>query len=236
MPAQLIDGKCLAKEIRDGIGQDVKTFEAQTGVRPGLAVVLVGEDPASAVYVRNKKKACDTAGLYVADHHLSANISQAELLTLIHQLNADPKVHGILVQLPLPAHIESQVILNALSPDKDADGFHPYNIGRLVEGEPVFVPCTPQGVIRMIESTGETLAGKRAVVVGRSNIVGKPVAMLLMHRHATVTICHSRTKDLPAVCREADILVAAIGKAQFITGRYGERRGHRDRRGNQSTR
>ncbi len=218
MPAQLIDGKCLAKEIRDGIGQDVKTFEAQTGVRPGLAVVLVGEDPASAVYVRNKKKACDTAGLYVADHPLSANISQAELLTLIHQLNADPKVHGILVQLPLPAHIESQVILNALSPDKDADGFHPYNIGRLVEGEPVFVPCTPQGVIRMIESTGETLAGKRAVVVGRSNIVGKPVAMLLMHRHATVTICHSRTKDLPAVCREADILVAAIGKAQFIKG------------------
>ncbi len=218
MHAKIIDGKRLAQDIRDDIGREVKAFEAQTGVCPGLAVVLVGEDPASAVYVRNKKKACDSAGLYVADHQLSANTSQAELSTLIHQLNADPKVHGILVQLPLPAHIESQVILNALSPDKDADGFHPYNIGRLVEGEPVFVPCTPQGVIRMIESTGETLAGKRAVVVGRSHIVGKPVAMLLMHQHATVTICHSRTKDLPAVCREADILVAAIGKAQFIKG------------------
>ncbi len=218
MPAQLIDGKCLAKEIRDGIGQDVKAFESQTGVRPGLAVVLVGEDPASAVYVRNKKKACDTAGLYVADHHVSADTSQAELLTLIHQLNTDPRVHGILVQLPLPAHIESQVIFSALSSDKDADGFHPYNIGRLVQGEPVFVPCTPKGVIRMIESTGETIAGKRAVVVGRSNIVGKPVAALLTHQHATVTICHSRTKDLPVVCREADILVAAIGKARFIKG------------------
>ncbi len=215
--AQLIDGKSLAQDIRDGIGRDVQALEAQTGVRPGLAVVLVGEDPASAVYVRNKKKACDTAGLYVTDHHLSAETSQAELLTLVDRLNADPKIHGILVQLPLPAHIEGEAVLNAIAPDKDVDGFHPYNIGRLVAGEPVFVPCTPKGVVRMIESTGEPIAGKKAVVVGRSNIVGKPVAMLLLHQHATVTMCHSRTKDLPAVCREADILVAAIGKPRFVT-------------------
>lgn len=218
MTAQLIDGKNLAQDIRDGIGRDVQALETQTGVRPGLAVVLVGDNPASAVYVRNKKKACDTAGLYVADHHLSAETSQAELLTLVDQLNADPKIHGILVQLPLPAHIDGQAVLNAISPGKDVDGFHPYNIGQLVAGEPVFVPCTPKGVVRMIESTGEPIAGKKAVVVGRSNIVGKPVAMLLLHQHATVTMCHSRTKDLPAVCREADILVAAIGKPRFVTG------------------
>ncbi len=218
MAAQLIDGKSLAKDIRDGIGLDVQALEAQTGVRPGLAVVLVGGDPASAVYVRNKKKACDAAGLYVADHHLSEDIGQDELLALVDQLNADPRVHGILVQLPLPAHIDGQVVLNAISPDKDVDGFHPYNIGRLVTGDPLFVPCTPKGVVRMIESTGEPIAGKQAVVVGRSNIVGKPVAMLLLHQHATVTFCHSRTRDLSAVCRDADILVAAIGKPRFITG------------------
>lgn len=216
MSAQLIDGKGLALEIRQGIAQDIEALVGQTGVRPGLAVVLVGDDPASAVYVRNKKKACDTAGLYVDDHALPATASQEELLKLIDQLNADPKIHGILVQLPLPSQIDSQTVLNAVSPDKDADGFHPYSIGRLVTGDPCFVPCTPKGVIRMIESTGQTIEGKRAVVLGRSNIVGKPVAMLLMHRHATVTICHSRTKDLPGMCREADILVAAIGKAQFV--------------------
>ena len=216
MPAQLIDGKALAQEIRQGIAKDVEALVKKTGVRPGLAVVLVGDDPASAVYVRNKKKACDTAGLYVADHALPATTTQEDLLTLINQLNADPNIHGILVQLPLPSQIDSQTVLNAVSPEKDADGFHPYNIGRLVEGSPLFVPCTPKGVVRMIESTGQAIEGKRAVVLGRSNIVGKPVAMLLMHRHATVTICHSRTKDLPGMCREADILVAAIGKAQFV--------------------
>ena len=216
VPAQLIDGKALAQEIRQGIAKDVEALVKKTGVRPGLAVVLVGDDPASAVYVRNKKKACDTAGLYVADHALPATTTQEDLLTLINQLNADPNIHGILVQLPLPSQIDSQTVLNAVSPEKDADGFHPYNIGRLVEGSPLFVPCTPKGVVRMIESTGQAIEGKRAVVLGRSNIVGKPVAMLLMHRHATVTICHSRTKDLPGMCREADILVAAIGKAQFV--------------------
>jgi methylenetetrahydrofolate dehydrogenase (NADP+)/methenyltetrahydrofolate cyclohydrolase len=216
VPAQLIDGKALALDIRQGIAKDIESLVGQTGVRPGLAVVLVGDDPASAVYVRNKKKACDTAGLHVDDHTLPATTTQEELLSLIAQLNADPKIHGILVQLPLPSQINSQTVLNAVSPDKDADGFHPYNIGRLVEGAPLFVPCTPKGVIRMIESTGQTIEGKRAVVLGRSNIVGKPVAVLLMHRHATVTVCHSRTIDLPGLCREADILVAAIGKAQFV--------------------
>ena len=218
MSAQLIDGKALAQEIRNGIGKDVEALVEKTGVRPGLAVVLVGDDPASAVYVRNKKKACDTAGLHVADYALASTTKQEDLLHLITQLNTDPKIHGILVQLPLPSHIDSQEVLNAVSPEKDADGFHPYNIGRLVEGNPLFVPCTPKGVIRMIESTGQAIEGKRAVVLGRSNIVGKPVAMLLLHRHATVTICHSRTKDLPGMCREADILVAAIGKAQFVKG------------------
>ncbi len=216
VPAQLIDGKALAQDIRQSIAQDIEALVGRTGVRPGLAVVLVGDDPASAVYVRNKKKACDMAGLYVDDHTLPATTTQEELLKLIRQLNADPKIHGILVQLPLPPQIDSQTVLNAVSPDKDADGFHPYNIGRLVAGDPLFVPCTPKGVIRMIESTGQAIEGKRAVVLGRSNIVGKPVAILLMHRHATVTICHSRTQDLPGICREADILVAAIGKAQFV--------------------
>ena len=217
MSAQPIDGKALAQEIRQEIAKDIELLVVQTGVRPGLAVVLVGDDPASAVYVRNKKKACDTAGLYVNDHALPATTRQEELLKLIDQLNNDPKIHGILVQLPLPNQIDSQRVLNAVSPDKDADGFHPYNIGRLMAGDPVFVPCTPKGVMRMIESAGQSIKGKRAVVLGRSNIVGKPVAMLLMHQHATVTICHSRTIDLPGMCKEADILVAAIGKAQFVT-------------------
>ena len=216
MSAQLIDGKTLAQEIRQEIAKDIELLVGQTGVCPGLAVVLVGDDPASAVYVRNKKKACDTAGLYVDDHALSATTTQEELLKLIDQLNNDPKIHGILVQLPLPSQIDSQTVLNTVSPDKDADGFHPYNIGRLVAGDPVFVPCTPKGVMRMIESAGQSVKGKRAVILGRSNIVGKPVAMLLMHQHATVTICHSRTTDLPGMCKEADILVAAIGKAQFV--------------------
>lgn len=216
--AQLIDGKALAKHVRERIGKEVVELYAQTGVRPGLATVLVGENLASQIYVRNKQKACDAAGIYVDDRKLPACISQAELLGVIEQVNADPRIHGILVQLPLPKQIDSQVVLNAVLPDKDADGFHPYNMGRLVEGHATFVPCTPQGVITMIDSTGVAIEGTRAVVLGRSNIVGKPTALLLMHRHATVTVCHSRTRDLPAVCREADILVAAIGKAKFLTG------------------
>lgn len=215
--AQIIDGKTLALSLREGIAQEVGRLQTDFGVKPGLAAVLVGEDPASAVYVRNKKIACEKAGLYPQEHLLPASTTQEALLALIQQLNADPKIHGILVQLPLPAHIESKAILQAVSPEKDADGFHPVNVGRLVEGDPVFVPCTPKGVIHMIDSTGLDIAGKRAVVIGRSNIVGKPLAMLLLHRHATVTICHSRTKDLPSVVHEADIVIAAIGKPLFVT-------------------
>lgn len=218
MPAQLIDGKGLAQSIREDLARDVHDFRQRTGVIPGLAVILVGDDPASAVYVKNKKKACDTAGLMVDDYALPASTSQKDLLSLIDKVNQDTNIHGILVQLPLPGHIDSEAVLHAVDPHKDADGFHPYNIGRLVEGHPIFIPCTPKGVIKMIQSTGQSIEGKRAVVLGRSNIVGKPVAMLLLHQHATVTICHSRTKDLAAVCREADIVVAAIGKAEFVKG------------------
>ncbi|MGE3154655.1 MAG: bifunctional methylenetetrahydrofolate dehydrogenase/methenyltetrahydrofolate cyclohydrolase FolD [Nitrospiraceae bacterium] len=217
MAAQLIDGKALAQQIRERIAKDVVDLVAQKGVRPGLAAILVGDDPASHIYVRNKQKACDAAGIYVDENKLPTSTTQAELLRLIEKVNADPKIHGILVQLPLPKHIDSKVILDSVSPLKDADGFHPYNFGRLVEGNPIFEACTPKGVIKMIESTGVAIESKRAVVLGRSNIVGKPAALLLLHRHATVTICHSKTKDLPAVCREADILVVAIGKAKFVT-------------------
>jgi len=215
--ARLIDGKALAQTIRERIAKESADLRARTGIRPGLAAILVGDDPASALYVRSKQKACDAAGIYVADHKLPASTTQADLLALIEKMNADPNIHGILVQLPLPKQIDSKVVLDAVSPAKDADGFHPYNVGRLVEGNPLFTPCTPKGIIKMIESTGVAIEGKRAAVVGRSNIVGKPVSLLLLHRHATVTVCHSKTKDLPAVCREAEILVVAIGKAKFVT-------------------
>ena len=218
MPARLIDGKALAQGIRERIAKDVVELHAKTGIRPGLAAILVGDDPASKLYVKNKQKACDAAGIYVDEHKLPASTTQAELLALIEKVNADPNVHGILVQLPLPKHIDSKVILDAVAPLKDADGFHPYNMGRLVEGTAMFTPCTPKGIMKMIESTDVAIEGKRAVVVGRSNIVGKPTALLLMHRNATVTVCHSKTRDLPAVCREAEILVVAIGKARFLTG------------------
>lgn len=217
MAARVIDGKALAQTIRDRIAAETKDLQAKTGVKPGLATILVGEDPASALYVRSKQKACEAAGIYIEDFKLPVTTSQAELLALVEKMNHDPKIHGILVQLPLPKQIDTQVVLNAVTPMKDADGFHPYNLGRLVEGNPVFEACTPKGIIAMIDSTGVAIEGKRAVVVGRSNIVGKPVALMLLHRHATVTVCHSKTRDLPAVCREADILVVAIGKAKFVT-------------------
>lgn len=217
MAAQLIDGKALAQQVRDRLAKESAELFAKKTMKPGLATILVGDDPASHVYVRNKQKACELAGIYVDDHKLPASTTQAELLALIGKKNADPKIHGILVQLPLPKHIDSKVILEAVSPLKDADGFHPYNFGRLVEGHPTFEACTPKGVIKMIESTGMTIEGKRAVVVGRSNIVGKPLALMLLQRNATVTICHSRTRDLPSVCREAELLLVAIGKAKFVT-------------------
>lgn len=217
MSALIIDGKALALTLREAIAQGVQELVKTAGIKPGLAAVLVGDDPASAVYVRNKKLACEKAGIFPQEHRLPASTTQESLVTLVHQLNGDERIHGILVQLPLPSHIDTKIILQAVSPDKDADGFHPVNVGHLVEGDPIFVPCTPKGVMHMIDSTGEPIAGKRAVVIGRSNIVGKPVAMLLLHRHATVTICHSRTQDLPGVVREADIVVAAIGKPHFVT-------------------
>ncbi len=217
MAAHLIDGKALSQTVRDQIAKQTAELLARSGIKPGLAAVLVGDDPASHLYVKNKEKACEAVGIYVADHKLPASTTQNELMALIDKLNRDAQIHGILVQLPLPKQIDSKVVLDLVSPDKDADGFHPYNIGRLVEGHPVFEACTPKGVIKMIESTGVGIEGKRAVVVGRSNIVGKPVALMLLHRNATVTVCHSKTKDLPAVCRSAEILVVAIGKARFVT-------------------
>jgi len=215
--ARLIDGKALALQVREGLIAESAAVLAKTGVKPGLATILVGDDPASHLYVKSKQKACDAAGIYIDDHKLPASTTQAELLALIERENADSRIHGILVQLPLPKHIDSKVVLEAVSPDKDADGFHPYNFGRLVEGHPLFEACTPKGVIKMIESTGVSIEGKRAVVLGRSNIVGKPLALMLLQRNATVTICHSKTKDLPAVCREAELLLVAIGKAKFVT-------------------
>jgi methylenetetrahydrofolate dehydrogenase (NADP+)/methenyltetrahydrofolate cyclohydrolase len=215
--ARIIDGKALAQQVREGLAKESAAVLAKTGMKPGLATILVGDDPASHLYVKSKQKACDAAGIYIDDSKLPANTTQADLLTLISQKNADPKIHGILVQLPLPKHIDSKVVLDAVSAQKDADGFHPYNFGRLVEGSPIFEACTPKGVIKMIQSTGISIEGKRAVVLGRSNIVGKPLALMLLHRHATITICHSKTKDLPAVCREAELLLVAIGKAKFVT-------------------
>ena len=211
MAAQIIDGKAIAAKVRERIGSTVSTLKQQ-GITPGLAVVLVGDDPASRVYVGMKKKMCVELGMYSADHELPASTSEAELLALIGQLNADPRVHGILVQLPLPDHIDTDKVLEAISPDKDADGFHPYNVGRLAIGKPTFQPCTPYGVMVMLDEIGYDLKGKEVVVVGRSNIVGKPVALMCLSRHATVTICHSRTKDL------ADVVIAAVGKAEMVKG------------------
>jgi len=215
--ARLIDGKALAQQVRERLAKESADLLAKTGVKPGLATILVGDDPASHLYVKNKQKASDAAGIYIDDHKLPASTTQSDLLALIEKVNGDSKIHGILVQLPLPKHIDSKAVLDAVSPHKDADGFHPYNFGRLVEGHPVFEACTPKGVIKMIESTGVPIEGKRAVVVGRSNIVGKPLALMLLQRNATVTICHSKTRDLPEVCREADLLLVAIGKAKFVT-------------------
>ncbi len=215
--AQIIDGKEVSQYIRGEVAKGVSQLVDSSAITPGLAAVLVGEDPASEIYVRNKRKACTEAGMYSEEHKLPAETTEQELLTLVEKLNNDPKIHGILVQLPLPDHINETKVLRAVSPDKDVDGFHPFNVGLLVEGNPRFISCTPHGIIKMLEYYDIDIKGKEAVVVGRSNIVGKPVAMLLLHRHATVTVCHSRTKDLPEVTRRADILVAAIGRANFVT-------------------
>jgi methylenetetrahydrofolate dehydrogenase (NADP+)/methenyltetrahydrofolate cyclohydrolase len=215
--AEIIDGKKVSEHIRSQIAKGVEKLKQETGITPGLAAVLVGDDPASEIYVRNKRRACSNAGIYSEEHKLPLETTEEELLTLVDKLNNDPKIHGILVQLPLPDHINVTRVLRAVSPLKDVDGFHPYNVGLLVEGNPRFIPCTPHGIIKMLEFYNIDISGKQAVVVGRSNIVGKPVSMLLLHRHATVTVCHSRTKPLDEVTRRADILVAAIGRANFIT-------------------
>lgn len=215
----IIDGKAISAQLREQLKKDVTELKAK-GITPGLAVVLVGEDPASAVYVRNKEKGCEETGLYSVVHRLSAQTSQEQLLELVCNLNADASIHGILVQLPLPAQIDELAVLRAIDPNKDVDGFHVISAGRLLVGEKGFVACTPKGIIHLIESTGIDMSGKNAVVVGRSNIVGKPVALLLMANNATVTVCHSRTKNLAQVCASADILVAAIGRPEMITGEF----------------
>lgn len=215
--ATVIDGKAIAAELRGEIKADTAELVAK-GVTPGLAVVLVGEDPASRVYVSMKEKACAEAGIFSDEHKLPAETSEAELLDLIARLNADQRIDGILVQLPLPDHIDESKVLEAISPAKDVDGFHPYNVGRLATGNPLFQPCTPYGVMKMFERTGVDLKGKEVVVVGRSNIVGKPVALMCLAEHATVTICHSRTKDLPAKVAAADVVIAAVGVPEMVKG------------------
>lgn len=217
--ATIISGKQISEEIRKGIALEVEQLSKQN-VRPGLAVVLVGDDPASHVYVRNKEKACQDLGFYSEVHRLSAESSQEEVLALVDKLNAQESIHGILVQLPLPKHIHEKAVIDAIAVEKDVDGFHPVNVGNLVIGDDSLLPCTPAGVIEMIKRTGIEIAGKHAVVIGRSNIVGKPVSLLLQRENATVTMCHSRTGNMAEVARQADILVVAIGRANMIDASY----------------
>ena len=216
MTAKIIDGKALASAVRASVRPAVDALAAR-GVRPGLAVILAGDDSASRAYVRNKVKACAETGLRSEMHEFPAAVSERALLERIASLNHDPRVHGILIQLPLPGQVDAARALEAVSPAKDVDGFHPCNIGALVAGRPTLVPCTPAGVLRMLEHEGVPLAGGRAVVLGRSNIVGKPMALLLLQKDATVTICHSKTRDLRDITRDADILVAAMGRAKLVT-------------------
>ncbi|HEX9899557.1 MAG TPA: bifunctional methylenetetrahydrofolate dehydrogenase/methenyltetrahydrofolate cyclohydrolase FolD [Candidatus Methylomirabilis sp.] len=218
MAARIIDGKKIAAGIREEVRQQVLQLQGHTGKVPGLAAILVGDDPASATYVRTKTKACQEAGIASRQLTPPGNISQSDLLQIIHELNRDPAIHGILVQLPLPKHLDERAVLEAVDARKDVDGFTFANIGRLVENQAQFIPCTPAGIIELLDREGVEIKGKHAVVVGRSEIVGKPVAFLLLHRHATVTICHSRTADLAAETRRADILVAAVGRPRLITG------------------
>ena len=217
MTARIIDGKSIAKELRESLAPRVAALKEQ-GITPGLTVIVVGDDPASAIYVRNKERACVKLGMNSQVLRFPAETTQEEILNTVRLLNQDDSVHGILVQLPLPRHIDEQAVLRAIDPDKDVDGFHAMNAGRLMNGEPGFVACTPKGVMRLLEVSGVELDGKNAVVVGRSNIVGKPMALLLLQKNCTVTIAHSHTKDLAAVTRSADILVVAVGRAGFITG------------------
>ncbi|MEH6578741.1 MAG: bifunctional methylenetetrahydrofolate dehydrogenase/methenyltetrahydrofolate cyclohydrolase FolD [Amphritea sp.] len=213
---QLIDGKQLAAQVLEEVARDVEMLKAEHGVIPALAVVRVGEDPASQVYVRNKVKRATETGMRSIEHHLDAAITQSTLNNLVDDLNKDPSVHGILVQLPLPAHLNEDEIISSINPDKDVDGFHPLNVGALASGRSALVPCTPQGCMIMLQQIHKDLSGKSAVVIGRSNIVGKPMAALLLQANCTVTIAHSRTRDIESVCRQADIVVAAVGRAGMV--------------------
>jgi methylenetetrahydrofolate dehydrogenase (NADP+)/methenyltetrahydrofolate cyclohydrolase len=213
----IIDGKMVASKIKENIAAEVKTLKQKTGKTPGLAVILVGNDPASAVYVRNKNKTCENLGFHSFENILPADTSESKLLGLIHELNIDDRVNGILVQLPLPDQISSNKILEAINPKKDVDGFHLENVGRLVTGNSTFKPCTPAGIIQLLDYYEVKIEGKHAVILGRSNIVGKPISLLLLERNATVTICHSKTQHLSVITKSADILIAAIGKPNFVT-------------------
>ncbi|MBT5793827.1 MAG: bifunctional methylenetetrahydrofolate dehydrogenase/methenyltetrahydrofolate cyclohydrolase FolD [Deltaproteobacteria bacterium] len=213
----LIDGKKVSGEIRNRLADEIQELKKKAGKTPGLATVLVGDDPASAVYVRNKNKVCGELGFQSFEQKLSADTSEEKLLQLVGELNSNKDVHGILVQLPLPDQIDSEKILQAIDPKKDVDGFHPVNVGKLVVGNALLTPCTPTGIIALLDRYDIEISGKHAVIIGRSNIVGKPVSMLLLHRNATITICHSRTQNLEEVTRSADILVAAVGRANFVT-------------------
>ncbi len=215
--AKIIDGKALAQSIKENIAREVAALK-EKGVTPGLAVILVGDDPASKVYVNNKKKACAQVGIYSEEYLLPADTDEKTLLDLIAKLNADKNISGVLLQAPIPPHLDYRKISETISPDKDVDAFHPYNVGKIMIGDFDFVPCTPAGVIELIKSTGTEIAGKNCVVIGRSNIVGKPQAMLLLKENGTVTVCHSKTKDIASFTRGADILVVAVGKAGFVNG------------------
>lgn len=216
--AQIIDGKAVSAAVKEEVAAETARLKDENGLKVGLAVVIVGNDSASRVYVNNKKKACEAVGFQSFEYALDENTTQEQLLDLVNVLNRDERVNGILVQLPLPKHIDEKAVINAISPDKDVDAFHPVNVGKIMIGEYSFLPCTPAGVMRLIESTGVDITGKQCAVVGRSNIVGKPQAMLLLQKNGTVTICHSKTKNLKEICQSADILVVAIGRAKFITG------------------
>lgn len=214
--AVIIDGKKIAGDILDGVRSEALRMKERAGIIPGLAVLLVGDDPASRIYIRHKENACKAAAFFSREFKLSQDTSEEEILTIIRELNRDERIHGILVQLPLPGHINPTTVIEAIDPRKDVDGFHPYNLGRLLTGNPYHMACTPKGILELLDRSSITIKGKRAVIVGRSNIVGKPVALMLLNRHATITVCHTKTKHLSDVTRQAEILIAAAGKPEII--------------------
>lgn len=215
--AKLISGKEVSANAKNRVKNEIALLKSQKGITPGLAVVLVGEDPASKIYVNNKKKACAEVGIYSEEYNLPEQTAQSELIELIEKLNRKKEINGILVQLPLPAHIDEKAVIEAISPQKDVDAFHAVNVGKIMLGNYNFLPCTPAGIMELLDSENIEIAGKNCVIIGRSNIVGKPMAMLMLHRDATITVCHSKTRNLKDICSKADILIAAVGKAGFVT-------------------